>query len=71
MHPDDADSVNRALADQLSFDDIGGKYYADFRIITKKGNVYHVAGNGHLVDVDEVGRVFYVLMVNMDERDIG
>lgn len=71
VHPDDAERVNRTLASQLGFDDVGSKNYADFRIVTKKGNVRHVADNGHLVDVDEVGRVFYVLMVNMDERDIG
>ena len=39
-------------------------------IVTKKGNVHHIAENGHLVDVAEVGKVFYVLLVNRDERDV-
>lgn len=71
VHPDDADQVNHALASQLDLDDVGSKNYANFRIVTKKGNVRHVADNGHLVDVGEVGRVFYVLLMNMDERDVG
>ena len=70
MHPDDARRVYEELTSQLTLDDVGAKNYSNFRIITKKGNVRHVAENGHLVDVAEVGKVFYVLLVNRDERDI-
>ena len=70
VHPDDARRVYEELTSQLTLDDVGAKNYSNFRIITKKGNVRHVAENGHLVDVAEVGKVFYVLLVNRDERDI-
>ena len=70
VHPDDAIRVYKELTSQLTLDDVGAKNYSNFRIVTKKGNVRHVAENGHLVDVAEVGKVFYVLLVNRDERDI-
>ena len=68
VHPDDASRVYEELVEQISLDDIGAKNFANYRIITKKGNVRHVADNGRLIEVDEVGKIFYVLIVDRDER---
>ena len=68
VHPDDRERVRRELASQMTFDDIGHKDFVDFRIRTKKGNVYEVADNGRLVYIDGIGSVFYELIVNRDER---
>ena len=39
-------------------------------IVTKKGNVKRIADNGRLVEIDGVGKVFYVLLVDRDERNV-
>ena len=70
VHPDDRFRVYEELTAQLSLDDVGMKNYSNYRIVTKKGNVHYVENNGRLVDVAEEGKVFYVLMVNQDERSV-
>lgn len=70
VHPDDAERVYAELVSQVDIDDIGGKNFSDYRILTKRGNVRNVADNGRLVDIDKVGRVFYVLIVDRDERSM-
>lgn len=67
-HPDDGVHVYEEAVRQVNLDDVGAKDYIDFRIVTKTGKIKHVADNGHLVEVEGVGKVFYVLMVDMDER---
>lgn len=68
VHPDDGPRVYDELVGQVALDEIGAKNFSDYRIITKKGNVKHVANNGRLVEIDEVGKVFYVLIIDSDER---
>ena len=67
-HPDDAVRVYEEATRQVGLDDVGAKDYIDFRIITKTGKVKHVADNSRLVEIEGVGKAFYVLMVDMDER---
>ena len=68
VHPDDRERVLGQMEDQLHRVGVGGKDYTDFRILTKTGDVRHVADNGRLVTVDGVGEVLYELIVNRDER---
>ena len=68
VHPDDRVRVYDELKSQVALDEVGSKNFADYRILTKRGNVRHVADNGRLVDVGEVGKVFYVIIIDNDER---
>ncbi len=68
VHPEDRARVLGQVEDQLDRVGVGGKDYTDFRILTKAGNVRHVADNGRLVTVDGVGEVLYELIINRDER---
>lgn len=67
-HPDDSVHVYEEAVRQVNLDDVGAKNYIDFRIVAKAGKVKHVVANGHLVEIEGVGKVFYVLMIDMDER---
>ena len=69
VHPDDGKRVYEELVRQVGFDEVGGKNFSNYRIITKKGNVKRVADSGRMVDVGGIGKVFYVLLIDRDERD--
>ena len=68
VHPDDADYVCKLLGQQMTLDDVGKKDYASYRIVTKRGNVRHVIDCGRLVEVEGLGKLFYELIINDDER---
>ena len=68
FHPDDVEHVRETLSRQTTIDDVGTHDYVDFRIVTKAGHVRHVAQNGHLVEVEGIGKVFYELLIDLDER---
>ena len=68
VHPDDAARVRDEIIGQVGLDDVGAKDFIDFRIVAKDGTVKNVSENGRLVDLDGVGKVFYVLIINSDER---
>lgn len=70
VHPDDRDRVERDLTGQVELDDVGAKDFVDYRICTKRGNVRRVANNGRLVQIDGIGKVFYELLINYDERSV-
>lgn len=67
-HPEDIDRVYADLAQQVNLDAVGDKCFADYRILTKKGNVRHVAASGRLVEIENVGKAFYTLVLDRDER---
>lgn len=69
VHPEDAVRVYEELVSQVGLDEIGSKNFSNYRIITKSGAVKHVADNGRLVELGDVGKVFYVLIIDRDERD--
>ena len=52
----------------MTLDDVGKKDYASYRIVTKRGNVRHVIDCGRLVEVEGLGKLFYELIINDDER---
>ena len=68
VHPDDGPHVYEEMTRQAKLDDIGSKVFVDYRIITKSGNVKEVADNGRLVEIDEVGKAFYVIILDRGER---
>ena len=68
VHPEDGVRVYEELVSQVSLDDVGAKGYVNYRILTKKGATKHVESNGRLVEIDAIGKVFYVLMFDADER---
>jgi diguanylate cyclase (GGDEF)-like protein len=70
VHPDDRDRVRKELTEQVEMVDKGAKDFVDFRVLTKRGNVRHVADNGKRVLVEGVGVLFYELIVNRDERGV-
>ena len=69
VHPDDAVRVYVELTSQLDLDELGAKNFANYRILTKAGAVKNVASNGRLVDLGDIGLVFYVLIIDRDERE--
>ena len=71
VHPEDQERVYGELVGQVGLDDIGEKNFSDFRVLTKTGNIKRIADNGRLVEIEDIGKVFYVLMVDQDERSEG
>lgn len=69
MHPDDRDRVRQELDAQMTLDDVGHKDFVNYRIVTKQGTVKNVENNGRLVELDSVGKVFYELIVDINERN--
>ena len=68
VHPDDAVRMYEELIEQVSLEDVGAKAYVEYRVTTKTGKVKRVTSSGHLVDIEGIGKVFYVLLVDSDER---
>ena len=68
-HPDDGARVYEDIVRQIGLDEVGAKDFVDFRIVTKAGVVKNVSSNARLVDIEGIGKVFYVLMIDRDERD--
>lgn len=68
IHPDDRRRAYETMRAQLSTAQVGDKKFLDYRILTKAGNVRHVADFRHLVEVDGTGKVVYELLVSTDER---
>ena len=68
VHPDDRQRVHDELKGQITLDEVGEKNFADYRILTKRGNVRNVVDNGRLVDIGEEGKVCYVIIIDNDER---
>ena len=67
VHPEDQPRVYEELT-RIGLDEVGEKNFSNYRVLTKTGNIKHIADNGRLVTVKDVGKVFYVLMVDRDER---
>lgn len=67
IHPDDRERVQHELEDQEVHIEMGGKDHVNFRILTKRGNVRHVSNIGQQVEVEGMGKVFYELMVSVEE----
>ena len=71
VHPDDYEEVEKSIKKQIEADNGTFRDYINFRIITKTGKVKNILDNGHLTEHKFFGKVFYVVMVDMDERKSG
>ena len=67
VHPDDQERVYGDLT-KIGLDEVGETNYSDYRVLTKTGNIKHISDNGRLATIEDVGKVFYVLMVDRKER---
>lgn len=67
VHPEDADSVEDSIREQIaqnSFD----LDYVEYRIIRKDGSVCWVEDFGHFIETEALGGVFYVFLADNTER---
>ena len=62
VHPDDYARVNREIWSQIRGVTHDNTDYCEYRILTKGGNVRHMASYGRLVDSASHGKVFYVVL---------
>ncbi|MBQ9001049.1 MAG: EAL domain-containing protein, partial [Eggerthellaceae bacterium] len=69
VHPADRVHVYEEITEQIKLDEIGKKTFVNYRVVTKNGTVKNVVENAHLVDIDGIGKVFYVLIIDLDEHD--
>lgn len=67
--PEDRSRVFNEIVRQIGTDDVGTKAYVNYRIQTKGGELRNVAANGRLIEVDGVGKLYYVIILDRDERD--
>lgn len=67
VHPDEIETVDKIIWDQIDPDRNRCKDYVDYRIITKKGKVKEVIDCGRYVDSEFYGKVFYVMLLDKDE----
>lgn len=68
VHPDDVKRVDDSIWDQINNNTHNGKDYVDYKIVTKKGKVKEVIDVGRFEDNDFYGKVFYVILIDKDER---
>ncbi len=67
MHPDDIQRVRKELDAQIGSEGTRDKSFVTYRIVTKNKAVRNVLGSSRLVEVEGFGRVYYELIVNIDE----
>lgn len=61
VHPDDIDRVEKYIEQQIAESDENIDV-VDYRIITKKGNIKDIHDFGRLIENDQFGPVFYVVL---------
>ena len=66
--PDDRLRAQRLLTEHVSLQDEGYTDYSHFHVVTKAGDVRHVASNSRVAEVEDVGKVLYTLFIDMDAR---
>lgn len=67
VHPDDLNSVEESIEQQISH----SKYdldYVEYRIICKDGDIRWIEDYGHFVHSDEIGDIFYVFISDATEK---
>ena len=68
VHPDDRAATREELTRQLDNPAFEGKAYLDYRIVTKKGVIKHIANSSHASFDEDQGDLAYVLLVDKGER---
>ncbi len=67
VYPEDIEEVEHIIKKQIKA--TGGYDYVTYRIITKNGHIKKIEDWGHLVNDEELGKVFYVYLHDMDVRE--
>ena len=67
VHPDDYDSVDEALKDQI---ERGDNDYLEYRIIRKDGSIRWVDDHGHFTETEAYGGIFYVFISDITDKRI-
>ncbi|MCI8550704.1 MAG: response regulator [Lachnospiraceae bacterium] len=69
VHPDDLESVEQSIAEQIA----ASQYdldYVEYRIIRKDGQIRWIEDYGHFVHTRSVGDIFYVFLGDATEKKI-
>nr|WP_325212639.1 response regulator [uncultured Oscillibacter sp.] len=67
VHPDDRESVEASIREQISQNSFDLDY-VEYRIIRKDGSICWVEDFGHFTETGELGGVFYVFLADNTER---
>lgn len=67
VHPDDLESVEQSIADQIA-DSHHDLDYVEYRIMRKDGEIRWVEDYGHFVQTQSLGNVFYVFLSDTTEK---
>ena len=68
VHPEDIDRVEKYIEQQIAESDENIDV-VDYRIITKKGNIKDIHDFGRLIENDQFGPVFYVVLFEKEMLD--
>ncbi|MBP5198539.1 MAG: PAS domain-containing protein, partial [Lachnospiraceae bacterium] len=71
VHPDDIETVEEKIWNQIDHNSVEIREYVEHRVITKTGIVKNVYNNGRLVKNPFYGNVFYVLLIDKDRMNKG
>ena len=66
--PEDLPRVRAALEEKASNESGEDKGFTNYRIRTKSGGARNVAASSRLVEMEGLGKVFYVILIDRDER---
>ena len=68
VHPDDFDTIQKSIDDQIQEKDNAKKLdYVDYRIPRKDGQIRWVSDYGHLANVPGIGSVYYVFIADVTD----
>ncbi len=67
VYHDDIEEVNEAIHSQIAVS--GGNDFVYYRIITKNGNIKTIEDWGRLVDDEYFGKIYYVYLNDISERE--
>ncbi len=68
LHADDYKRVSDKLINQAKRNDFNEIPSGDFHIITKAGAVKHVLGSSRMVELDEIGKIFYTILIELKQQ---
>lgn len=69
VHPDDRDSVEQSISQQIE-SSAGKMDHVAYRILRKDGQVRWVEDYGHFVHTDKVGDLYYVFLYDVTEKKL-
>lgn len=69
IHPDDRESVEESIWEQINSGQDGRNDYVEFRLAVKDGPYKKVFDHGRIVESENYGKVFYVLIMDSEFLD--